>query len=331
MQSARRANLRVFNTVFVVLLGIALLWYLIKIYQDRNFTPSILLQFVLSGLSTGSIYALVALGFVVIHNVTGIINLAQGEFVMLGGMIAIELHKEAQLPLLAAAVLSVLAVILIGALMERLTIHPARHSSIVTLVIITIGFAFATKGISLLAWGTDPYKLPAFSKGPPLDVFGATLTHKQLWIVGVTALILVGLYFLFERTLLGKALRACAVNRTAARLMGISPERMSLFAFALSAGLGAIGGVVFAPATYITYDMGPPLSVWGFVAAIMGGLVSSPGAVIGGLIMGVLESLGKGFTVAGLGDAIALLVLFLILFFRPSGIFGAGETGREGL
>jgi branched-chain amino acid transport system permease protein len=211
--------------------------------------------------------------------------------------------------------------------MERLTIHPARRSSIVTLIIITIGVDFAIRGLALLAWGTTPYSLPAFSQGGALIVLGAVVSRQRLWIMGLTVLILVGLYFFFEHTLLGKAVRACAANRTAARLMGISPSRMSLFSFTLSAGLGAVGGIVIAPLTLVSYDMGLNLAIKGFVAAIMGGLVNTPGAVVGGVLLGVLESLTAGILTSGLKDAIAYVILFLILFLRPGGIFG-GQGGR---
>lgn len=321
---------KVLNIAVITLMMIALIWYLIRVHHQRNYDFSIYLQFVLSGIANGSVYALVALGFVTIHNVTGIINFFQGDFVMLGGMLAVTLVERAHLPLAVACVLSVMAVTLIGALMERLAIHPARHAPVITLIIITIGVSMAITGIALLIWGTDPYRLPAFSAGPPISFLGAVISRQRLWIMGTTALVLIGLYFLFERTLLGKALKACAVNRQAARLMGISPSRMSLFCFTFSAALGAIGGVVFAPVTLVNYHIGLFMGLKGFVAAIMGGLANSAAAVIGGLLIGVLESLGVGLTTAGFKEAIAFFVLFMILFYRPAGIFGRRETGVEG-
>lgn len=289
-----------------------------------------LLQLILAGLTTGSIYALIALGFVTIYNVTGIINFAQGEFAMLGAMLMVSLQPLG-LPQPLAFLLAVLGVVVVGGGLERIAIHPARRASPVTLIIITIGADIVLRGIGLLIWGTDPYPLPAFTSGPPLVLAGAVLTRQAVWIMGTTAVILALLSFFFARTYLGKAVRACAINRLSARLSGIRPDRMSLFSFALSAGLGAVGGIVIAPMTLVSYDMGLYLGLRGFVAAIMGGMVSAPGAVVGALLLGVLEALGAGIFRAAFKEVIAFVVLFLILFIRPQGIFGRGGATGVGL
>ncbi len=284
----------------------------------------------MAGLTTGSIYALIALGFVTIYNVTGIINFAQGEFAMLGAMLMVSLQPLG-LPQPLAFLLAVLGVVAIGAGLERIAIHPARRASPVALIIITIGADIAIRGMALLIWGTDPYPLPAFTSGPPLRLAGAVLTRQAIWIMTTTALILALLSFFFARTYLGKAVRACAINRLSARLSGIRPDRMSLLAFALSAGLGAVGGIVIAPMTLVSYDMGLYLGLRGFVAAIMGGMVSAPGAVMGALLLGVLEALGAGIFKAAFKEAIAFLILFLILVVRPQGILGRGGDTGAGL
>ncbi len=261
------------------------------------------------------------------------------------------------LRLALSALLSVVLSSLIGAAMERLTIYPARHSPALTWIIITVGVYTVMWGAALLIWGADPYQLPAFTTLEQRDqilrfgqvvmdtgshwiwgsaelprgakFFGVMIKAQSLWIWGTTAVILVALATFFERTVLGKAVRACAVNRRAAQLMGISPGRMSLLAFILAAALGAIGGIVLAPATTPIYDMGLKLGLKGFVAAIMGGLVSSSGAVVGGLLLGVLENLGAGVTKAGLKDIFAFVALILILLFRPHGIIGGEAAGVE--
>ncbi|MBI3086041.1 MAG: branched-chain amino acid ABC transporter permease [candidate division NC10 bacterium] len=275
-------------------------------------------------------YALIALGFVTIYNVTGIINFAQGEFAMLGAMLMVSLQPLG-LPQPVAFLLAVLGVVVVGGGLERIAIHPARRASPVTLIIITIGADIVLRGIGLLIWGTDPYPLPAFTSGPPLILAGAVLTRQAVWIMGTTAVILALLSFFFARTYLGKAVRACAINRVSARLSGIRPDRMSLLSFALSAGLGAVGGIVIAPMTLVSYDMGLYLGLRGFVAAIMGGMVSAPGAVVGALLLGVLEALGAGIFRAAFKEVIAFVVLFLILFIRPQGIFGRGGATGVGL
>lgn len=273
------------------------------------------LQFVLSGLSTGSIYALVALGIVIIYSVTGIINLAQGEYTMLGAMFAITFYGWG-LPLLLAFVASVLVVVLIGLAVERLTVNPVRTASPVTLIIITVGVSIIIRGLGLLVWGATPYSLPEFTPGAPLTLMGAIVSRQRLWIMGATIMVVALLYYLLEKTLLGKALRACAINQRAASFMGIGPGQMSLFAFGLSAGLGAVAGIVIAPLTLVSYNMGLMLGLKGFVAAVIGGLVSAPGAVIGGLLLGVLESLSAGLISSGMKDAIAFLALFVVLLWR---------------
>ncbi|MCI0527600.1 MAG: branched-chain amino acid ABC transporter permease, partial [Nitrospira sp.] len=168
---------------------------------------------------------------------------------------------------------------------------------------------------------TDPYTLSPFSSGSPLSLGGAVLNLQSLWIFGLTALTLGLLYGFFELTLMGKALRACAMNPSAARLMGVNPDHMSLFAFALSAGLGALGGIVIAPLVFPTYDMGLMLGLKGFVAAGIGGLTRVTGAVIGGFLLGILESLGAGFISSGFKDAIAFLILLGLLLVQ-SGVVG---------
>jgi branched-chain amino acid transport system permease protein len=305
---------------------------------QKNFAAQQYLQLSLDGIRAGSIYALIALGFVVIYCVTGIINFAQGEFVMLGAMLCVTVyHSGLPLPplwkLILAIIVGIVGTTLVGLAMERLTIYPARGATVVTLIIITIGVTIALRAIALLVWGTRPYYVPAFTT---LELEDRTLRMGEIivkaqsfWIWGVVAVVLVLLYLFFDHTIQGKALRACAVNRRAAELMGISPSRMSLISFGLAAALGAVGGIVLAPATRPTYDMGLILGLKGFVAAIMGGLVSFPGAVLGGLILGVAENIGAGVTSAGYKDIVAFAILILILLFRPQGIIGGGEKAVE--
>lgn len=270
------------------------------------------LQFALSGISTGSVYVLIALGFITVYNVTGIVNLAQGEFVMLGAMLAV-VFQGLGLPLVVAFALSVLCVVVAGVLTERLTIRPARHAPEVSLIIITIGTSIAVRGTALLIWGTSSYGLPEFSPGAPFALWGAVLSRQRLWIMAAAAAVLLLLYLFFELTLLGKAVRACAINRLAAETLGINTGSMASLAYGLAGGLGAIAGIVIAPLTLITYDMGLALGLKGFVVAIMGGFVSAPAAVVGGLLLGVLESFTSAFLSSGLKDAVAFLILFVVL------------------
>lgn len=299
-----------------------------------------IVQLVFAGLTVGSIYALIALGFVVIYNVTGIINFAQGEFAMLGAMIAITLSQKTSLfnralivtldlPLPIAILAAILSASLIGLALYQLAIRTAKGASVVSLIIITIGASIALRGLALITWSTDPFRLPNFTAGPPIQFMGAYLILQNFWVIGTTIVILIGLFFFFERTLLGKALRACSINRLAARLMGIDSNRMAMFAFALSAAIGALGGIVIAPSTPMAYDAGELLGLKGFVAAIMGGMNSAVGAVIGGITLGILETLGAGFISSAYKDAIAFIVLFAILAARLSGWLGEGSKQQE--
>jgi branched-chain amino acid transport system permease protein len=277
-----------------------------------------LAQYLATGVVVGGVYALIGLGFVIVYSVTRIINFAQGEFVMLGAMVMVALVNRGT-PTPAAFVLTVVIVAGVGALLERAAIHPLRGSSPLAILILTIGASIALRGIALLIWGTDPFALPAFSSGPPFRVLGATIVRQGLWILGVAALVFAALWFFFTRTYAGSAVRACAISPRGARLMGIRVDRMFLLAFALSGALGATAGAVIAPMTYATYDMGLMLGLKGFVAAVLGGLVSAPGAIVGGFLLGILESFSAGLISSGYKDAVAFIILILLCLVQVAG------------
>ncbi|HWQ70937.1 MAG TPA: branched-chain amino acid ABC transporter permease [Desulfitobacteriaceae bacterium] len=288
---------------------------------------SLYLQFLVSGLTLGSIYALIALALVTTYNITGILNMAQGEFVTLGALTACTLYA-AGFSLPAAFCLAVLITALAGALVERLAINPVRNFSSITLIIITIGLSIMIRGLALLIWGTNPYSLPAFTQGGPLKIMEAAVNLQSIWVFGLLIITVTGLFIFMEKTYWGKAVRACVINRVAAELMGINPYILSLLAFVVSGALGAAAGVFITPITLATYDMGFTLGLKGFVAAIIGGINNVGGAIIGGLLLGVLEIFGAGLISSGLKDAIALIVLIIVLLLRPQGIIGV-VTGRK--
>lgn len=283
-----------------------------------------LLQYLISGLTNGAIYALIALGFVIIYHATTIINFAQGEMVMLGALCAISIyHLYPSLPLAflgGAALVTVL-----GIVFERLALRPVRDPNPITLIIITVGGAVFIKGVAMLLWGKEAYSLPSFSGDAPFHLGGATILPQNLWVLGLTAVVLLGMEAFFRLTLVGKAMRACAYNPKAARLVGISLGRMVQLSFALSAALGAGAGILIAPLTLGVYDMGTMLGLKGFCAAILGGLGSSFGGVLGGLILGVAESLATGLISSGYRDAVAFFILLLVLFIRPQGLIKGGS------
>jgi branched-chain amino acid transport system permease protein len=278
------------------------------------------MQYALTGLSQGGLYALVGLGFVLIYNVTGIINFVQGEFVMLGAMLAI-VYQRLGLPLPLVIMFTVLSVALFGGLLEIISIRPAKKATPLTLIIITIGLSMIVRGLALVLWGTDPLVMQPFTSGGPVTILGGNLMPQEFWVLGATAVVVTALYIFLDKTVMGKAFRACVINSLGASLMGIDPRRMSTLSFVLGAAIGAIGGVVFAP-TLAIYDMGVALGVKGFIAAVLGGLTSVPGVILSGFIVGIGESFGTAFVSSGYKDAITLLILLLVLLFRPQGLFG---------
>ena len=287
-----------------------------------------LLQYLFTGITIGAIYGMVALGFNIIYSATGIINLAQGEFVMLGGMMMVYLTAIIKLPMVVSFFLSILVVTMIGAAFERAAIHPLKSPSVLTLIIITVAASILFKGGAMFTWGKHTFSLPPFSGEKPISVLGATILPQTLWILGIMGATVALLIFFFGFTLTGKAMRACAANRTAASLVGINVRTMVLLSFALSAGIGATAGIIITPIALMNYDRGTMLAVKGFSVAVLGGLGSNVGAVVAGFIIGIMESLGAGFISSGYKDAIALVVLLLVLFIRPSGLLGSRERAE---
>ncbi|HHY21045.1 MAG TPA: branched-chain amino acid ABC transporter permease [Bacilli bacterium] len=288
------------------------------------------LQFSITGLTIGSIYAIVALGFVTIYSVTKVINLAQGEFVMLGSMTMFSL-VSAGAPYWLAFFITLFVVMVIGWLIEGAMIRRARGADPLSLIILTIGLSIFIRGIASMVWGKDQVRVAPFTSNEPISIMGASMTPQSLWVVLIMLFVVVFLYILTERTLLGKAFQACSVNPLAARLMGISPKKMASFSFSLSAALGALAGLAIAPIMFPAYDMGVMLGIKGFSASILGGLGSAPGAVIGGILIGFIESFSAGYISSGLKDAIAFTVILVILLIRPSGILGEKNVGKGGL
>ncbi len=286
-----------------------------------------LLQFLFSGITVGATYALAALGFTLIYNASNVINFAQGEFIMLGGMLAV-LFTQAGLPLPAALLLAILVPAVVGVLIEKLAIEPVKGAETVTLIIITIGASLVIRGLVQVFLGKGTHSLPAFSGDAPIEILGATLMPQSLWVLGVTAVVVVLLWYFFNRTLTGKAMLATSFNRVAAELVGINTNGVLFMSFAMSAALGALGGILITPITLTSYDVGIMLGLKGFVAAVLGGLGNGLGAVVGGLLVGVLEAMGAGYLSSAYKDAIHFVLILFILFFMPRGLFGAKVTDR---
>jgi branched-chain amino acid transport system permease protein len=284
-----------------------------------------IVQYCFAGITVGSIYAIVGIGFNIIYNTTGIINFAQGEFLIVGAMTAISLSQFVPLPI--AIGLAIGITILLGGLVEMTFIRQVRNASVLRLVMITIGVSILIREAMLHIWDEKVRSLPYFTGSDisTVTVLGAHISPQVLWVLGVCAVIVLGLTLFFKYTLTGRAMRACADDRMAARLCGINDRWMVTLSFMLSAGIGAIAGCIISPITQTQYDMGAPLAIKGFTAAILGGLGNSMAAVAAGLFLGLMEAFMVSQFDVAYKEAVSIVILLLILVFRPSGIFGRHE------
>ncbi len=282
-------------------------------------------QYAMSGITAGSIYAIVAIGFNIIYSTTGIVNFAQGEFVVLGAMLAITFALY--MPLALAIALAVAVTALVGGLAELLFIRRFRHASPMRLIIITIGLSIIMREGMLATWDEKVRALPYFSGSSisRISLLDAHISPQILWVLGVCAAMVVLLTLFFRYTLTGKAMRACSDDPMAARLCGISDGRLVTLSFMVSAAIGALAGCVISPVTQTQYDMGSPLAIKGFTVAILGGMGNSTGAVVAGLMLGVLEAAVMSQFPVAYKEAVSIVVLLLVLVLRPSGLFGRKE------
>ena len=283
-------------------------------------------QYVVAGVTYGIIYAVVAIGFNIIYNTTGIINFAQGEFFMLGGMTAVTLYAFMPLPL--AILLAVMITMVLGALIEMVFIRWLVSPSVLRMIIITIGISILIREVALHIWDESVHALPYFTGNEitSISIGPVRISPQVLWVIGTCSVMVFALNAFFNRTSLGRQMRACASNRDAARLCGISARNMVTLSFVLSAGIGALAGCVVSPITYVQYSIGTGLAIKGFTVAILGGLGNSVAAVAAGLILGLLESFSIWVMPTAYKDAISIAVLLVILFVRPSGLFGSSEA-----
>ena len=285
------------------------------------------IQLIVSGLSAGSIYALAAVGFTLLWQASQTINFAQGEFVMLGGMSTVFIHALGA-PLFAAALAAILITAAVGVALNKLAIEPARGASVVALIIITIGASIFLRGVAQIVFDKKIHRFPSFSGDEPFQIGGATILPQSLWIICGALAVFFALYLFFTRTLTGKAVLATANNKLAARLVGINTNFVMTLSFALSAGIGALAGVLVTPVTLTSYDVGIALALKGFAGAILGGMGSPFGALLGGLLVGLIEAMTAGYISSQYKEAVAFLVILVVLFVMPHGIFGRTKLDR---
>lgn len=281
-----------------------------------------IIQTLFSALSTGSMYALVALGVTLIYNSTSIINFAQGEFVMLGGMIMVSFYGNLNWPLYLSIPLTMALVVLVGMGLRKVSYRPGKSTSLITVLIITIGASLFISGSARHIWDADIHRFEPFSGDAPLRFLGAAIAPQSLWIIGSTLVVLILLVFFFQFTVYGKAMRACGLDRTGASLLGVRVKRMVLLSFAMSAALGCVAGIIMTPLTMVDYSGGMLLAIKGFSAAILGGMGSFVGAVIGAFLFSFLESFAATFVSSSLKELVTFIVIINVLLFMPRGIMG---------
>lgn len=285
-------------------------------------------EIVLGGVFVGAVFSLVALGFTLVFRVSGVVNLSQGAFVVLGALTLYSFEVRLHWPLPVAFVASMVLVAAVGAGLEALVVRPAiARLPTSGLLILTAGLLTIFEGASLLIWGSQPYAIPSFSGEQPLLVLGLRLPTQDVWIAAAELIIVCGIWLTLTKTTLGKALRATAENRDAASLMGIDVARMSLLSFAAGAAIGAVGGMVLGPVTSLQFDSGGYFTNTGFIAVALGGMGSFVGAVLGGLGLGVIQQAAAGYISSLFANSLAFVALLAVLLLRPSGLFGR-ETGR---
>jgi branched-chain amino acid transport system permease protein len=284
-------------------------------------------QSIASGVAVGCIYGLIGIGFCVIYNASGIVNFAQGAFVMLGGMLASAGLARYGFPLVLAGALAIVLVAGFGIVLERIVVRPLwnRHSTMFVMILATLAAQIVIERLALIVAGDQPRTLPMFTDLPPLRVAGLAISFQFLWIVGCSALVIMLLSWFFSSTKTGKAMRACSINAEAAALQGIPVTRMLALAFGLSAGLGALAGVLITPTQYTSFNVGVPYAISGFIAAIVGGFGRPLGALAGGIFLGVAQALAIVFLGAAFKNVAALSILLLFLFFRPTGLLGPAK------
>lgn len=286
-----------------------------------------MVQYLVTGLGVGMVYALIGLGFSLVYQVTGVLNFAHGEFVMAGGL-TFALAMGAGWSMWSAALLALVVAGLVGLLLERLVIAPRRDMDPGRQVFLTLGAGIAIRGIALVVFGTDPRHVEPFTSGPPLVIMGAHLPLQYVWILGSAVVVAVLMWLLLTKTVGGISMRAVAMDAVAARLSGISPANASLLAFGLGAMLAGLAGIVLAPLQSPDTSIGLQLGLLGFAAAVIGGLGSPIGAMIGGLILGVVSTVAVGVLPSGYQNAVAFGLLTLILLVRPTGLLGAKAVTR---
>ncbi|GAB4501304.1 MAG: branched-chain amino acid ABC transporter permease [Anaerolineales bacterium] len=285
------------------------------------------IQLTLTGLTSGAILALAALGFVLIYKSSDVINFAQGEFLLIGAYVTYAMVGQLGLHWTIGMALTVLVSVGLGVLVERLVLRPMIGEPIISVIMVTIGLSSLLKAIASMIWGNTPQAFPPFIPSTPVQILGATIGQDRLWAIAVAFVLLGAFTFFFRRSREGIAMRAVADDQQASLSMGISVKKIFAWAWSIAAATAAIGGALVANIV----GVGPELSHFGlrvFPVVILGGLDSIPGAIVGGLIIGLLEQYTGGYLGNGLNQVLPFVALIVILMIRPTGLFGQERIER---
>lgn len=288
----------------------------------------ILLQQIISGMATGCLYAMVALGLVLIYKTTDVVNFAQGEMAMFCTFIAYSLLTAVGLSYWGAFAGALLAAAILGAFLERVFIRPLHKSSLLSVLIMTIGLMMVLNGVAGWIWGFEPQNFPTALNGDPLRVAGLVVTLPDIMNIAVTCIIMLVFYGVFKYSLVGIAMRAVAENRVVTRLMGVKVNRILTATWSIGSMLGAVAGLFVAPVTFLDLNMMAEVIIKAFTAAVLGGFNSLPGAVVGGLVLGVVENLVAGYISTELKSTFAFALIVAVLCIRPAGLLGTVERKK---
>jgi branched-chain amino acid transport system permease protein len=288
-----------------------------------------LIQLVVSGISIGAVYGLVGLGFVTIYRASGVVNFAQGEFVMLGAMMGFNLWKKVGINYPLSCLIAVVAVSIVGLLIYQLIVVPLRGAPPVMIIMGTIGVSVLLQNVALNLWTSYPVFGPSFSGNTPIRIGSVAIESQNLWILGMAIAVVAGLYLLNNKTRVGKAMTATATEPMAAGLVGVRTGSMIRLAFVIAAAIGALAGIFVSPVLPVSFLVGSTLTLKGFVASVLGGWGKPSGALVGGIALGVVETVTGGYVQAGYKDAVAFVLLLVVLSFRPGGLLGSSLTEAE--
>jgi branched-chain amino acid transport system permease protein len=281
-----------------------------------------LIQLLVSGLAVGSVYALVGLAFILVNEATGVVNFATGQFVTIGCFVAVTTVIQMALPLVAAYALALLAMALFGVVFYAIVFRPLQDRSVVTVIIGTVMIGIVIQNGALATWGSVPFRPRSPFGRQVVDVFGAAISAHALFVIGVAFLMIGLLYGLIYRTSIGARMRAVAQDRDAARLMGIGVGRLFVLTWMIAGLLTGAAGILVGPMWFADVNMGDPIALKAFAAIIIGGFSSVPGAIVGGVLVGLAEMFGAAYISSAYKDGLVFLVMILFLLIRPQGIFG---------